>query len=96
MSDPRSIVIRPVISEKSMVGIREGQYTFIVAETATKTQVKDAIEKIFGVTVERVNTVRQVGKLRRMGRTSGYTPSFKKAVVTLTPGQTIKAFEGMM
>jgi large subunit ribosomal protein L23 len=96
MKNPRDIIIRPIISEKSMARMRQGKYTFEVLPGANKTEIKAAVEQIFSVHVVRVNTSRQGGKLRRMGRFSGLTPQSKKAVVTLEAGQKIKAFEGMM
>lgn len=96
MLSPRDIIKRPVVSEKSMGQMQEGKYTFVVAREANKSQIKEAIEKIFNVEVEKVNTIRLKGKLRRRGVHTGYTPRWKKAIVTLKEGQTIKLFEGMM
>lgn len=79
------IIKKPVVSEKSMNQIAEKKYTFIVHKDATKTQVKDAIEKLFeGAKVEKVNTSRYDGKSRRRGTVMGTTNSYKKAIVTLT------------
>ena len=72
----------------------ENKYTFEVDLRATKMQVKDAVEAIFDVKVQRVNTSRVKGKLRRMGRHEGYTSEWKKAVVTLQPGHSIEVFGG--
>ncbi len=78
------IVIRPLLSEKSYNGIANKRYTFVVAKTANKTQIKDAIESMFdGVKVEKVNTANYLGKLKRMGRNEGMTSSYKKAIVIL-------------
>ncbi|MCL6450983.1 MAG: 50S ribosomal protein L23 [Acetobacteraceae bacterium] len=96
MRNPREVVLKPIISEKSMAGMRAGKYTFVVARDATKTEIRGAVEAMFGVKVVRVNTINQAGRLRRMGYTRGFTPATKKAVVTLAPGQAIKAFEGMV
>ena len=96
MTNPRDVIIRPIVSEKSMAGMRQGKYTFRVAPEATRTEIKRAVEEIFKVRVSKVNTVNVAGKFRRMGVHTGYTPSWKKAVVTLEPGQSIKFFEGMM
>ena len=91
------IIIRPIITEKSMMGIAEKKYTFEVAKTATKIDIKRAVEELFGVKVSKVNTLHVRGHLRRQGRTEGYTPSWKKAVVTLTEdSKSIEFFEGMM
>jgi len=81
---PYDVIIKPVISERSMDDVQERKYTFKVAKTANKTQVKQAIEEIFGVEVEKVNIMNCKGKLKRMGRTSGMTASSKKAIVKLT------------
>ena len=77
------IIIKPLLTEKGYDGIAEKKYTFIVAKSANKTQIKLAVEKLFGVQVESVNTVNCKGKLKRMGRNAGYTPDYKKAVVQL-------------
>ena len=91
------IIIAPVRSEKSYDGIPNKKYTFKVAVNATKGQIKDAVEKIFGVKVAKVNTLSVRGKLRRQGRFEGYTASWKKAIVTLTEdSKSIEFFDGMM
>ncbi|MDE5943929.1 MAG: 50S ribosomal protein L23 [Clostridia bacterium] len=78
------IIIKPLLTEKGYDGIADKKYTFIVAKSANKTQIKLAVEKLFNVSVEKVNTVNCKGKLKRMGRSSGYTPDYKKAIVQLT------------
>ena len=78
------IIIEPVLSEKSYDGIANKRYTFKVAKNANKTQIKDAVEQIFGVEVAKVNTANYDGKVKRMGRYEGRTSSYKKAIVTLT------------
>ena len=78
------IIIRPLLTEKGYDGIADKKYTFIVAKSANKTQIKLAVEKLFGVDVKSVNTVNCHGKLKRMGRNQGYTPDYKKAIVQLT------------
>lgn len=91
------IIIRPIITEKSMMGIAEKKYTFEVAKTATKIDIANAVEEAFKVKVAKVNTVSVRCKLKRQGRTQGYTKSWKKAVVTLTEdSKSIEFFEGMM
>ena len=91
------IIIRPIITEKSMMGIAEKKYAFEVAKTATKIDIANAVEEAFKVKVAKVNTVSVRGKLKRQGRTQGYTKSWKKAVVTLTEdSKSIEFFEGMM
>lgn len=78
------IIRRPVISERSMENTTEKKYTFIVDKKANKTQIKKAIEEIFEVKVEKVNTMNYDGKTKRVGRNVGKTASFKKAIVKLT------------
>ncbi|MEE1185844.1 MAG: 50S ribosomal protein L23 [Acutalibacteraceae bacterium] len=91
------VIIKPVITEKSMAGAAEKKYTFRVAKDATKIDIKRAVEEIYGVEVAKVNTVNVRGKNRRYGRFEGVTPSWKKATVTLTENsKTIEFFEGMM
>ena len=77
------IIIKPLLTEKGYDGIADKKYTFIVAKSANKTQIKLAVEKLFNVSVESVNTVNCKGKLKRMGRNQGYTPDYKKAIVQL-------------
>ncbi len=89
----RDVIIRPLVSEKSTGAMAENKYTFLVDPRADKTQIKEAVEEVFGVNVTSVNTVRQLGKVRRMGRFEGRRPSTKKAVVTIKAGQRIKVFE---
>ena len=93
----QDIIIRPIITEKSMMGIAEKKYTFEVAKSATKIDIARAVEELFKVKVQRVNTVHVRGRMRRQGRFEGYTRSWKKAYVTLTAdSKTIEFFEGMM
>jgi len=94
--DPRDIIIRPIITEKSTdLMASQNKYTFQVDLRANKTQIKQAVEELFKVKVRKVNTSRVRGKMRRMGMTQGRTPEWKKAVVTLEPGHTIEVFEGL-
>ena len=81
---PQDIILKPVLTEKGYDGIADKCYTFKVAKSTNKTQIKIAIEQMFGVRVASVNTVTCPGKLKRMGRNSGYTPATKKAIVRLT------------
>ena len=92
------IIIAPVITEKSMAGIAAKKYTFKVAKTAGKVEIANAIEEVFsGVKVAKVNTMNCKGHLRRYGRYEGYTPSWKKAIVTLTEdSDTIDFFDGLL
>lgn len=93
----QDIILRPVVTEKSMAGIGEKRYTFKVAESATKIDIARAVEELFGVKVKKVNTLHVRGQLRRQGKTQGYTSSWKKATVTLAEGsKAIEFFEGMM
>ena len=90
------IIIAPILSEKSYDGIPSKKYTFKVAVGATKGQIKDAVEKIFGVKVQKVNTLRYDGKTKRMGRYEGKRAQYKKAVVTLTENsKAIEFFESL-
>ena len=81
---PEDIILKPVLTEKGYDGIADKRYTFKVAKNANKTQIKIAVEKMFGVRVASVNMVTCPGKLKRMGRNEGYTPTTKKAIVQLT------------
>ena len=93
----QDIVIRPIVTEKSMMGIADKKYTFEVAKAANKIEIAKAVEELFKVKVAKVNTVSMRGKLRRQGRYEGYTRSWKKAYVTLTEdSKAIEFFEGMM
>jgi large subunit ribosomal protein L23 len=95
MHDPRQIIIRPVLSEKSMDLMEmENRYTFEVLKTATKPQIARAIEEIFSVKVEKVNTMNVTGKPRRVRYAQGKTRSWKKAIVTLAAGDSIELFAG--
>ncbi len=97
MKFAQDIILRPIITEESMMGTADKKYTFEVAKTASKSEIRDAVEKLFGVKVEKVNTMNCKGHLRRYGRFEGYTASWKKAIVTLTEdSKTIEFFDGMM
>lgn len=92
----QDIIIRPLLTEKGYDGIADKKYTFIVAKSANKSQIKDAVEKLFKVDVESVNTVNCKGKKKRMGRYEGYTPDFKKAIVQLkADSKTIEFFDSL-
>lgn len=93
--DARDIIKRPIISEKSMGLMAENKYTFMVHPKANKIEIKKAVEEIFKVKVEDVNTMRVHGKRRRMGMHVGRTSDWKKAVVKIAEGQRIEFFEGM-
>ncbi|HEY4566926.1 50S ribosomal protein L23 [Planococcaceae bacterium Storch 2/2-2] len=92
--EARDIIKRPVITERSAELMEDRKYTFEVDVRATKTNVKNAIEEIFGVEVEKVNIMNYKGKLKRMGRHAGYTNRRRKAIVTLTEqSEDIEIFE---
>ena len=92
----QDIIIAPVITEASMDRIANKTYTFKVAKNATKPEIAKAVEVMFGVEVENVNTINMKRKAKRQGYTSGYTAAWKKAIVTLKPNsKTIEFFEGM-
>jgi len=96
MKDPHDIIIRPVLTEKAYDGFADKRYVFEVQLTANKTEVKQAIESIFGVKVASVNTLRTMGKIKRQGTTSGRTPEIKKAYVKLKDSsKAIEFFDGM-
>ena len=93
MSDPRDLILRPVISEKSYGLLDDNKYTFVVDRRANKTQIKQAIESIFDVKVESVNTLNRRGKVKRRGWVVGKRPDEKRAIVTLAPGDEIEIFD---
>ena len=96
MRTPYDIILKPVISERSMEDAQAKKYTFKVAVDANKTEVKHAIEEIFGVEVKKVNIMNVNGKLKRMARTSGMTAASKKAIITLSAGsKEIEFFQGL-
>ena len=92
--DPRDVIIRPVISEKSYGLLDENKYTFIVDPDANKTQIKIAVEQIFGVTVTGVNTANRQGKRKRTRFGIGKRKDTKRAIVSLAAGDTIEIFGG--
>lgn len=96
MKDPFQIIERPLLTEKSMDMSHQGKFTFRVDRNANKIEIADAVERIFKVTVVKVNTLNVKGKKRRVGRyPEGRTSDWKKAIVTLKAGQTITMFEGL-
>lgn len=96
MRSPYEIIESPLLTEKSMAGADSGKYTFRVSKNANKIDIARAIEQLFKVEVASVNTMVVKGKKKRLGRyPEGKTPDWKKAVVTLKPGQKIEVFEGM-
>ncbi|MEX2283550.1 MAG: 50S ribosomal protein L23 [Gemmatimonadota bacterium] len=96
MRDPRQIIVRPVVTERSTaLADVTGKYTFIVNKDANKIEIKNAIQSLFEVKVKAVRTAVFRGKLRRVGRSVGYKPSYKKAIVTLADGERIDVYEGI-
>lgn len=95
MKDPRDIIIAPLVSEKSYALIETGVYTFLVHPDATKPEIHDAVEAIWGVQVLKVNTINRKGKVKRARGTNrmGQRPDTKRAIVTLAPGNEIPLFE---
>jgi large subunit ribosomal protein L23 len=95
MKDPRDIIVAPVVSEKSYALIESGVYTFTVHPSASKPEISDAVEAIWGVRVLKVNTLNRPGKKRRTRGTNrlGKRPDTKRAIVTLAPGDEIPLFE---
>jgi large subunit ribosomal protein L23 len=94
--NPRDIIIRPVVSEKSYAAFDANIYTFVVAGDANKIEIRRAVEEIFGVRVTNVNTVNRKGKRKRNRRTGGFGthPDSKRAIVSLAEGDTIEIFGG--
>ena len=93
----QDIIIKPIITEQSMMRVAFKKYTFKVASDANKIDIANAVEELFGVKVAKVNTINVSGKMRRYGRFEGYKASWKKAVVTLTEdSNTIEFFDGKM
>ena len=92
----QDIILKPIVTEESMMGTALKKYTFSVAKDANKVEIAKAVEKLFDVKVKSVNTINVSGHLRRYGRFEGYKPSWKKAIVTLTEdSNTIEFFDGM-
>lgn len=92
---PHDVILRPVLSEKALGGIELGKYVFYVHPNANRTQIKDALELVFGVDVVKLNLSNVRGKEKTMGRYRGRRPQRKKAVVTLRSGQRIQQLEGL-
>lgn len=97
MRTPQDIVIKPIITEHSMEALQERKYTFKVLKNANKIEIAKACEELFGVEVQDVHTMNVKGRQKRMGRSVGYAPDWKKAIVTLTEGsKTIEFFDGLI
>ena len=99
MRDPREVIVRPVVTERSMeLSTDESgkpQYAFIVSRDANKVEIKNAVEKLFNVSVSQVNTMNYRGKARRVGRHLGKRAAYKKAIVRLADGESIDVYEGV-
>lgn len=96
MRDARDVILRPVVTEGSAILQEEHQtYTFIVAKDANKVEIRRAIESLFGVKVDGVRTANYQGKWRRVGRSVGRRPAYKKAIVKLAEGSSIDVYEGI-
>lgn len=97
MKSAQDIIIKPIVTERSMEGLQEKKYTFKVLKTANKIEIAKAAEELFGVKVAKVNTMNCNGKSKRVGMKSGYTSDWKKAIITLEEdSKTIEFFDGMM
>ena len=92
--DHRDVILRPVVSEKSYNLLDDGKYTFIVSPDANKTEIKIAIESVFGVKVTGVNTINRIGKRKRTRAGWGKRPDTKRAIVSIAEGQRIDIFSG--
>jgi large subunit ribosomal protein L23 len=92
MKDPRQVILRPIITERSFDLINDNRYTFEVAKQANKVEIGQAVAAIFDVTVLKVNTISVSGKPKRVRYAKGYSRSWKKAIVTIAEGETIEAF----
>jgi len=95
MTNLHDVLIRPLITEKATDLMKEDKYTFVVPLKSNKVEIRQAVEHVFKVKVLTVNTVRVMGKMKRMGKTAGKRPDYKKAIVKLAPGQRIEFFEGV-
>jgi len=93
--DYNTIIKRPLVTEKSTDLMEQNKYCFVVDPRANKNQIKEAVEKMFNVKVKDVNTANVLGKVKRMGRYEGRRPNWKRAIVTLEPGNRIEFFEGV-
>ena len=97
MKAPQDIIIKPIITERSMDALQSGKYTFKVDKNANKIEIVDAVEKLFDVKVAKVNTLNCNGRTKRVGRYVGKTADWKKAIVTLKEdSKTIEFFDGMI
>lgn len=95
MRNPHDVLVKPLVSEKSVGLMEENKYSFLVDKNANKIEIKYAVQELFKVTVLNVTTRIIKGKMKRMGRYVGKRPDRKKAIVTLKPGDKIEVFEGL-
>lgn len=95
MLNARDIIVKPIVTEKSMEVMEDNKYTFKVAKKANKIHIRNAVEEIFKVKVVDVKTMNVKGKVKRVGRSVGRTSDWKKAIVTLQEGDSIEIFEGL-
>ena len=95
MKAPQDIIIKPIITERSMDALQSGKYTFKVDKNANKIEIADAVEKLFDVKVAKVNTLNCNGRTKRVGRYVGKTADWKKAIVTVKGDKTIEFFDGL-
>ncbi len=96
MRDPRDVIIRPVVTERSTIAMDEqNTVTFVVAKDANKIEIRRAVESLFDVKVRKVRTMNVRGKWRRVGRSLGKKPGYKKAIVKLAEGERIDVYEGI-
>lgn len=93
--NPRDVLIRPIMTEKTTVMMQDNKYTFIVPLTVNKIQIRQSVEQIFKVKVLHVHTIRVMGKVKHMGKSSGKRSDYKKAIVKLVSGESIEFFEGV-
>jgi large subunit ribosomal protein L23 len=93
MIELTNIILRPLVTEKTMDATSSGKYAFEVCPDANKYQIKKAMKEVLNVDVLKVNIIRSAGKVRRFGKTTGRTKATKKAIVTIKPGQKIELFE---
>jgi large subunit ribosomal protein L23 len=93
VKSPRDVIIRPIVSEKSYAGLEANRYTFLVHPDANKTEIKEAVQKIWNVRVLGVNTLMRKGKVKRQRYVTGRRSDQKRAIVTLAAGDSIEIFE---
>ena len=95
MRDPHDVLVKPMVSEKSVILMEDNKYSFVVDKAANKIEIKHAVEELFKVKVLEVTTRITKGKIKRMGRTQGKRPDIKRAIVTLKEGDKIEVFSSL-